>query len=150
MVDTSKSDSSEQQEAEVYIAMTVEEWLGCTVERNVKVYLSDGVHIEPDLYSEKDKIICEIYAHIGEMKVGQRHKVAQDILKMLLLEKSKRQIFRKIIVVTDERVEKYLNGQSFIAESIREFGIEVKRISVSQEVYNKISSAQKRQIMVNI
>lgn len=71
MADTSKSDSTEQQEDEIYTAMIVEEWSGCAVKRNPKVYLSDGVHIEPDLYSEKNKIICEIDAHIGEMKVGQ-------------------------------------------------------------------------------
>lgn len=53
MIDTSKSSSHEQQNAEVYIASMVEEWLGCPVERNAKVVLSDGVHIEPDLYSER-------------------------------------------------------------------------------------------------
>lgn len=85
MVDTNKSNSNEQQSAEVYVATMIEEWLGCPVERNVKVILSDGVHIEPDLYSEKDKIICEIFAHIGALKVGQQHKISQDILKMLPL-----------------------------------------------------------------
>ena len=33
----------------------VVEWLGCPVERNAKVVLVDGVHIELDLYSEKEK-----------------------------------------------------------------------------------------------
>jgi hypothetical protein len=57
MIDTNKSSSHEQQNAEVYIAAMVEEWLGCPVEKNAKVVLSDGVHIEPDLYSEKDRVI---------------------------------------------------------------------------------------------
>lgn len=108
MIDTSKSSSHEQQYAEVYIASIVEDWLGCPVERNAKVVLSDGVHIEPDLYSEKDGIICEIFVHTGSLKVGQQHKISQDILKMLLLEKSKNTTFRKVIVVADDKVEKYL------------------------------------------
>ena len=149
MVDTSKSSSHEQQNAEVYIASVVEEWLGCSVARNTKVVLADGVHIEPDLYSEKDKIICEIFAHIGSLKVGQQHKISQDILKMLLLEKSKSVTYRKVIVVADDKVEKYLNGNSFIAESIRQFGIEIKRINLSDELYNTISNAQARQTMIN-
>ena len=149
MVDTSKSSSNEQQNAEVYIASVVEEWLGCSVARNTKVVLADGVHIEPDLYSEKDKIICEIFAHIGSLKVGQQHKISQDILKMLLLEKSKSVTYRKVIVVADDKVEKYLNGNSFIAESIRQFGIEIKRINLSDELYNTISNAQARQTMIN-
>lgn len=102
MVDTSKSSSHEQQIAESYIASMVEEWLGCPVERNAKVVLSHGVHIEPDLYSEKDRVICEIFAHIGSLKVGQQHKISQDILKMLLLEKSGNVTYRKVIVVADE------------------------------------------------
>lgn len=150
MIDTSKSSSHEQQNAEVYIASVVEEWLGCPVERNAKVVLSDGVHIEPDLYSEKDKIICEIFAHIGSLKGGQQHKISQGILKMLLLEKSMSATYRKVIVVADDKVEKYLNGKSFIAESIRQFGIEIKRINLSEELYNTISSAQAIQTMINV
>lgn len=51
----------------------VEGWLGCPMERNAKVVLSSGIHIEPDLYSEDERIICEIFAHIGALKVGQQH-----------------------------------------------------------------------------
>jgi hypothetical protein len=150
MIDTSKSSSYEQQDAEMYIASMFEEWLGCQVERNAKVVLSDGVHIELDLYSEKDRVICEIFAHIGSLKVGQQHKISQDILKMLLLEKSKNTTYRKVIAVADDKVEKYLNGKSFIAESIRQFGIEIKRINLSEELYTMISNAQARQTMRNI
>ena len=127
----------------------VEEWLGCPVNRNEKVVLSEGVHIEPDLFSEDNRIICEIFAHIGSLKVGQQHKISQDILKMLLLEQCRGTMYRKIIVVADDKVEKYLNGKSFIAESIRQFGIEIKRINLSDELYTMISNAQARQTMVN-
>lgn len=74
MVNTNKSSSHEQQKAEIIIAPMVENWLGCSAVRNAKVVLSDGVHIEPNLYSEEDKIICEIYAYIGVLKVGQQNK----------------------------------------------------------------------------
>lgn len=150
MIDTSKSDSSEQQNAEGFMAVIAEEWLGCHVERNAKVFLSDGVHIEPDLYSEENKVICEISAHIGSLKVGQKHKFSQDILKMLLLEKSKGTQFRKVIIVADKKVEDYLNGNSFIAESIRQFGIEIKRIDLPKEIRDSVSNAQTRQVMINI
>lgn len=149
MVDTGKSSSAEQRSAEVYIASMLEGWLGCPMERNAKVVLSAGVHIEPDLYSEKNKVVCEIYAHLGSLKGGQPHKISQDILKMLLLEKSKGIEYRKVIVVVDDKVEKYLNGKSFIAESIRQFGIEIKRVTLAQEIRDSVSEAQKRQIMIN-
>lgn len=149
MINTSKSSSIEQQKAEVYIADIVEGWLGCSLQRGTKVSLGDGVHIEPDLYSEDERIICEIFAHIGVFKVGQQHKISQDILKMLLLDKTTGFHYRKIIVVADDKVEKYLHGKSFIAESIRQFGIEVKKIKLSDEVRMSVTNAQARQIMIN-
>lgn len=99
MVDTYKSSSFEQQNAETYVASMAEGWLGCQMERNAKVVLSSGIHIEPDLYSEDDRIICEIFAHIGVLKVGQQHKITQDILKMLLLEKTKGFQYRKLLLL---------------------------------------------------
>ncbi len=98
-----------------------EEWLGVALERAPKVYLTEGVHIEPDLYAEDERIVCEIYAHIVGMKSGQADKISADILKMLLLERVKGVRFRKIIVIVDERVEKYLKDKSSTAESIRQF-----------------------------
>lgn len=74
---------------------TFTEWLGYPVERNVKVILSEGVHIEPDLYSKENKTVCEIFAHIDSLKVGRQHKISQDILKMLLLEKSMSVTYRR-------------------------------------------------------
>lgn len=150
MIDTSKSCSYEQQSAEKYISSIVEKSLGSSLDRNAKVILSDGVHIEPDLYSEKDKIICEIYAHIGSLKVGQKHKISQDILKMILLEKCKATPYRKIIVVADDRVEKYLNGKSFLSESIRQFEIEIMKENLPNEMFINVSKAQARQTMRNI
>ena len=88
MIDTSKSKSDEQQKSEIIIGNRGEKELSCPLKRNEKVVISEGIHIVPDLYSEKDRIVGEIFAHIGSLKVGQQHKISQDILKMLLLEKT--------------------------------------------------------------
>ena len=149
MIDTSKSKSDEQQKAEIIIGDRVEEYLACPLKRNERVVLAEGVHIVPDLYSEHDRIVGEIFAHIGSLKVGQQHKISQDILKMLLLEKIKGAKYRKMIIIVDEKIEEYLKGKSFIAESIRQFGMEIKKIDLSDENYEKIMNAQKRQVMVN-
>lgn len=150
MIDTSKSKSDEQQKVEIIIGDRVEEYLACPLKRNERVVLTEGVHIVPDLYSEKDRIVGEIFAHIGFLKVGQQHKISQDILKMLLLEKIKGVKYRKMIVIVDDTIEEYLKGKSFIAESIRQFGIEIKRIDLSNETYEEIVNAQKRQVMANV
>ena len=54
-----------------------------------------------------------------------------------------------MIVIVDDTIEEYLKGKSFIAESIRQYGIEIKRIDLSYETYEEIVNAQKRQVMVN-
>ena len=151
MADTKKSSSLEQQRAEDEIFCMVEDWLGGKVSRNLKVKMSnnDSVHIEPDFYSEEYSIIGEIFAHIGGNKRGQSTKIANDILKMLLLEKDRGRSFRKIIVVCDEQEEKTLSGKSALAESIRQFGIELKRVDISDELRDSIVSAQIRQVMIN-
>ena len=151
MLDTKKSSSLEQQRAEDEIFCMVEDWLGGKVSRNLKVKMSnnDSVHIEPDFYSEEYSIIGEIIAHIGGNKRGQSTKIANDILKMLLLEKDRGRSFRKIIVVCDEQEEKTLSGKSALAESIRQFGIELKRVDISDELRDSIVSAQIRQVMIN-
>lgn len=149
MRNTQKSSSVEQQEAEAVIADVVEKWLDCKLEHSAKVVLGEGVHIEPDLYSEDKRIICEIYSHIGALKVGQKHKVSQDILKMILLEKIKGIKYRKIIVVVDDKVKEYLSGKSYIAESVRQFDIEIKKFNLSSEVHKRVLNAQVRQVMIN-
>lgn len=149
MIDTNKSKSDEQQKAEIIIGTRVEKELSCPLKRNEKVVLSEGIHIVPDLYSEKDRIVGEIFAHIGSLKVGQQHKISQDILKMLLLEKAKGVKYRKLLIIVDDKIEEYLKEKSFIAESIRQFGIEIKKIDLLGETYEAVLNAQRRQVMVN-
>ena len=152
MLDTKKSSSLEQQRAEDEIFCMVEDWLGGKVSRNLKVKMSnnDSVHIEPDFYSEEYSIIGEIFAHIGGNKRGQSTKIANDILKMLLLEKITGKQFRKIIAVCDDAEKKKLQGQSVLAESIRQFGIEIMYVELEDNMRNQIIEAQERQKMTNI
>ena len=125
MIDTTRSNSEEQRSIENYVIREIERILGFPLERNVSVQLADNIYINPDFYSNDQTIVGEIYAHVGTLKVGQQRKISQDILKLLFLDKSKDMSYRKIITIVDDTVEKYLKGKSFIAESIRQFGIEI-------------------------
>ena len=113
-----KSSSLEQQEAGNHIFLIVEEILGVKLENNKKIFLADNVftYIQPDFYSESELVVGEIFAHIGKPKKAQDNKIANDILKMLLLEKITGKQFRKIIVVCDEDEQKKLQGLSALAE----------------------------------
>lgn len=143
------SDSSVQQRAEALMAAQAEEKIGCVLERNRRLTVGDGVIVEPDLYSEEKHVVCEIFAHLGKLRVGQVHKLSQDILKMLLIDECLGIKHEKYLVVAGEEADAYLRGRSFIAESIRRFGIQVLKANLPGEVIKEIEAAQQRQIMVN-
>lgn len=52
-------------------------------------------------------------------------------------------------MVCDEQEEKTLSGKWALAESIRQFGIELKRVDISDELRDTIISIQSRQGMIN-
>ena len=151
MNSTHKSDSSEQLQAERVIFSMIEQRLGVKLEQNRKIFLADNSHtyIQPDFYSESDRIIGEIFAHIGKPKKAQDNKIANDILKMLLLEKITKEQYRKLIVVCDAAELKKLHGLSALAESIRQFNIEVLYVEIDENTREQIIEAQQRQRMVN-
>lgn len=146
-----KSSSEEQMIAEQYIFKAVEKRLQINLDDDRKIYLADNpfTYIQPDFYSEDYCIVGEIFSHIGKPKKAQNNKIANDILKMLLLEKVTGKKYRKVIVVCDEIEWKKLNGKSVLAETIRQFGIEIINIEIEDEMRNTILEAQKRQNMVN-
>ena len=151
MGEKNKSSSEEQMIAEQYIFETIEKQLQIELGHNRKIYLADNpfTYIQPDFYSEEYCIVGEIFSHIGKPKKAQNNKIANDIMKMLLLEKITEKTYRKIIVVCDEIELEKLNGKSVLAETIRQFGIEIIYIEIEDEMRNTILEAQKRQTMVN-
>ncbi|MBQ8799662.1 MAG: hypothetical protein IJZ55_08870 [Lachnospiraceae bacterium] len=136
--------STEQQKMERNLFPLIEEWLGVELKSDAKVYVGDA-HIEPDFINEDEKIVGEIFAHIGTLLEGQKRKLAQDVLKMLLLERNRNVVFRKIIVVCDKAVYTFLTGKSWLAECISEFGVEIKFWEISEEERKNIIRAQVRQ-----
>lgn len=151
MADSHKSSSHVQMQAEEAMFIQVETMLATKLEKNKKIFLADNAftYIQPDFYSEEDSIIGEIFAHIGKPKKAQDNKIANDILKMLLLEKITGKKFRKIIAVCDEAERKKLQGQSALAESIRQFGIEIMFIEIDDNMRSQIIEAQELQKMTN-
>lgn len=152
MSNSYKSSAHVQVQAEELLFYKVEDLLNVSLDKNKKIFLLDNVftYIQPDFYSEDECIIGEIFAHIGKPKKAQDNKIANDILKMLLLEKKTNKKYRKIIVVCDEKEQKKLQGLSALAESIRQFGIEIMYIEIDEKTRNQIIEAQKLQRMTNM
>ncbi len=99
----------------------------------------------PDFYSEENKIIGEIHAHIGRLKGAQPDKIASDILKMLFYEKVNGGNWRKYIAVCDKEEYEQLTGKSFLAKVIREYDIKLLPVELSSDTLSKLFEAMKRQ-----
>ena len=127
----------------------LQEKLKIKFQANPKISIGNSYlsYIQPDFYSKEYKIIGEIFVHIGEIKKAQSNKISNDIMKMLLLDKKHNVSYRKIIVLCDDDVIKRLTGNSWLSECIREFGIEIIKIDLTEDERNLIKNAQNRQVM---
>ena len=151
-MDMHKSSSHIQIQAEEMMFSKIEHLFEIKFDKNKKIYLADNTYtyMQPDFYSEEFSIVGEIFAHIGKPKKAQDNKISNDILKMLLLDKISGKQYRKIIAVCDKKEMKKLMGQSVLAESIRQFGVEVILVELDEDMRNKILKAQEIQRMTNI
>lgn len=148
-INTYNSDSTVQQNIGKIMIQVYELETGMSFQIDPRISIGNST-IVPDFYSEEKKIIGEVYAHIGKPNVGQINKLSRDILKMILYSNSKDYEVKKVMLVCDTEIEKYLReSSSWLSECIRRFNIEVKRIKLSDDQREEILSAQKRQRMVN-
>ena len=148
---TDKSNSREQLKAEEFIFAIISENMKIEFTQNARLRFpnNDDIYICPDFFSEEHKIIGEIFSHIGKPKKAQDNKIANDILKMLSYEMASGKHYRKMLVVCDEQEYKKLQGKSFLAESIRQFKIELLYVDIGDALTNSLLEAQHRQRMVN-
>ena len=110
-----------------------------------KIFVGE-TFMQPDFYSKSERVIGQIFTHIGKTNRGQDNRIANDILKMLLLEKLEGKTYRKIIVVCDENKKKeLLNGKTILAQCINQFNIEVELINIENELRDTLIIAQERQ-----
>ena len=119
------------------------------IERNREIVLSQDpfVSIKPDIYCEEPRIIGEIHSHLGKLKPAQLHKIATDILKMNLYEKSAGNC-KKYIVVCSEKEKEQLSGNSFVAEAIRQYQVQVVYYELEEDMKIDLEKAMKKQNML--
>lgn len=140
------SDSTEQRDAESVLLAGLSARIGVRLTPR-RLRLGEAAQVSIDGCSEDLSVIAELYAHIGETKVGQRHKIARDILKLVAIEAERQGRCRKILGFADASAVRYLQ---FVA---RRGGENVRHRNLSRriphECRDRLQSAQSRQMMVN-
>jgi hypothetical protein len=139
------SDSSEQRKAESAARTRLEKKLGCLLPEKT-LELRGGLQIEVDGINYENRTLCEIYCHVGSLKASQRHKIAADILKLLLAEKALgRGKWRKIICLVDRKAAQSVQGRAWLSVAAHEMGIQIEVVTLRQRVRDGILVAQGRQ-----
>lgn len=148
MIKRNNSKSDVQQNIEKYMFEQIKIMLkDSLLLGDIKIQLGEDakVFICPDFYSPENKIIGEIHVHIGRLKGAQPDKIASDVLKMLLYEKKSGGEWKKYIAVCCKEELEQLKGSSFLAQSIREYGVELLYVDLPAELRSALSESIKRQ-----
>lgn len=139
-----KSDSSVQMKSEKVILAKLEELLNLpkdSIETEV-IKLNSRSTVEIDGFNKEHGIMVEVFSRIGKPKAAHQEKIANDILKLMMIEKIHEKSYRKIMAVCDEEIEKYMLGNSWKAHALRLFEFEVVNVDVGIELRNQIIEAQ--------
>ncbi|MHB0958791.1 MAG: hypothetical protein ACYC0X_15400 [Pirellulaceae bacterium] len=109
------------------------------------VRLEDGTLFRVDGVNRTERVLCEIFAHVGKMLDGQEKKLAKDMLKLLAVENSLRGDWRKIICIVDGPAREFLAGKSWCACVVRQFRFEVLMTALDEGLRLQLKTVQRQQ-----
>lgn len=145
MASSHPSDSSAQIVAEAAILDLLGESIGVPLSQNAKVAIGSS-EVQPDGMAADGSVVVEVFAHIGKLRGGQRHKVSTDALKLLAIRES-RPNARLILVFADEEAAASVSGWK--AETLKANGVEIHTVDLDPAERTMIETAQAQQKMVN-
>lgn len=137
-------DSQEQRDAEAVMVAALAQRLGVEL-RPRALTLPDGERIELDAASDDLTVLCEAWAHQGAAKSAQKHKLLADAFKLTLAARVVGGNPRLFLLLSDEQACKHLRGRSWANAALREFGIELQVVELSDDIRSRIRAAQDRQ-----
>lgn len=143
--DSHPSSSTVQQEVEATVLRSLGEKLGATLSQGHRVEIG-GSHMQPDGISEDGSVVVEVFAHIGTLKGGQRHKISTDALKLLAIRELHPDA-RLILAFVDEKAAGSVSGWK--AETLKKQGIELMVVDLDEADRALVENAQAKQQMVN-
>lgn len=110
-----------------------------------RIMIDNMVAVEIDGYNDEHKIMVEVFARIGKLAPAHYEKLANDILKLKLVEDILGIPHNKYIALCGENAEWYLLGSSWKAFAIKHYGFKVVRIDLPCDTREMIVNAQLKQ-----
>lgn len=139
------SNSAAQVAAEWAILHKLGIVIDVALDQGASVPVGDSV-VKPDGAAMDNSVFVEVFAHIGPLKGGQKHKVSTDALKLLAIRDTHPKA-RLILAFADEDAARSVSGWK--AATLEANGIEVRVVDLDEADRARIEEAQARQHMVN-
>ena len=139
------SNSEAQIKAEGMVLNALAAALKVPLSRGSEVSLANS-RVQPDGVGPNASIFVEVFAHIGKLRGGQKHKVSTDALKLLAI-REVHPAARLILAFADEAAANSISGWK--AETLAANGIEIHTVDLDPAERATIEAAQARQRMVN-
>jgi hypothetical protein len=138
-------DSSEQRAAERLMLDALGRDLGGLKLEPARIVI-DAVRVEVDGADAGRTVLVECWAHQGAVKAAQRNKVMTDALKLMWVASRLPVTPRLILCMSDPvAAAPFTTAQSWAATAFRDLGIEVRVVSLTDEIRRGVREAQTRQ-----
>lgn len=139
-------DSATQRQAEAVLIAGLGYRLGAHLAPR-RIFMTDGTRVEVDGVCDDPPILSEAWAHHGPPKPAQRNKVLADALKLVALGRLRTPRPRLILCFADADAARPFTSpaQTWYAEALREFQVEVQVVALPDDVREQIRHAQTRQ-----
>ncbi len=137
-------DSGEQKSAEKLLIHRLARQLRVKLTKR-RFPIQGGGWLEVDGACESPPIVCEAWAHIGPPKSAQKHKVLADAFKLLYASRMTGKPIRMILLFGDREAARHFKGRSWMAQALRDSGIEVHVVDLSAKKRDMLRMAQQRQ-----
>ncbi|MDE2104564.1 MAG: hypothetical protein KGL39_45435 [Patescibacteria group bacterium] len=149
-VEHPRSSSLEQYDAELVAITLLSKELGIVL-APAKLSLDDDtrtlVHVD-GFHEGPPAHIVEVFAHQGPLKPGQRHKVMSDVLKLVAI--GGRYPRAKLLLVLTDTLAAADARRGWRGAAAKSLGVEVRTVTLPDDVAAAVRAAQQRQRMVNV
>lgn len=137
--------SREQRDAERHLLASLSALVGKSLTPAV-IRLPSSVRVEVDGADEARTVLVECWAHIGKVKVAQRHKVLTDAFKLIWIANNIPGRPRLILCIgDDDAAAPFRNRRTWYGQALADQGIEVFVVTIPTEVREAVLLAQRRQ-----
>ena len=148
------SDSSAQRDAGREMLDTLGAQLGVDLQKR-RWPLSDGAYVEINGADENDRYFVQVHARLDPLKVGQRHALANDVLKLTLVRDSAANMGRHpalILAMASQAAADSVRG--WLREAMAMHGIDSRRdrlgLAFAPDVGNHEPGSLDRMMVVKV